>query len=111
MTELRVEREVVVERPAGIVFDAWLDPTKVVQWISAQATETPKMVSEPKVGGDPGNLANRLVGFVRAPGSAKFIRFLQPGYNVARIGAQDFVGKTRGFIEVPRRDQWPRQTA
>ena len=51
MDELTVVREMVVRRPVAEVFDAWLDPAKVVLWISADATETPTMESDPKVGG------------------------------------------------------------
>ena len=46
-----VEKEIVVGGPAADVFDARLDPAKVVRWISAHATEIPTMVSEPEVGG------------------------------------------------------------
>ena len=51
MTELLIEKEIVVRRSAADVFDAWLDPTKVVRWISAEATERPTMMTEPREGG------------------------------------------------------------
>ena len=30
---------------------------------------------------------------------------------MGRVGTQAFVGKTRGLVEVPRCNQWPRQSA